>query len=180
MLDVILSFFSARLAEPTTKAAIGVSLTSFVGALAAGVDPLTAGLALITGAVVAVVPEAKPVLTDIQALAESTPVTTAPTATTPKSGLLLALIGAVGLMISACTPAEQAKLVSDIQVACQVDAQVQPVLITLGPALVPELAPVAATDAALVHPAVVAACAALHGTPTAVTAVTVAPAAAVK
>lgn len=174
MFDVILTFFANRWAEPTTKASVFAAGSAFIGAISQGVDPLTASIALLVGAVGALVPEAKPALVGIA----DAVIPAAPTATTPKTSLLL--VGLAALALSACTPAEQAKLVADIQVACLVDAQVQPVLVTLGPALVPELAPVAATDAALIHPAVVGACAALHGTPTAVTAVTVAPAAAVK
>lgn len=70
---------------------------------------------------------------------------------------------AILLALSGCTA-------NELTAACQVDAAVQPVLVTLAPELLPELAPLAATDAALVHPAVVAACAVVGGKPVAVTA----------
>ena len=153
-MPTIIAFLLARWAEPTTKACLIASVSAFFGALTQGVSPCTAGLALLVGAVGALVPEAKPVLTDLQALAESTPITNS---TAAKAGALLLAVMALG-SVSACstlTPSE----VKLIQVACQVDGQLQPVAVTLADELVPAVAPLVATDQALVHPAVVAACA---------------------
>ena len=76
--------------------------------------------------------------------------------------------------LSACnyaTPAQQAQIQQTLSVACTVDGVVvplaQPVVATMGPAG----ASVASADALLVHPAVVAACAAINGVPAGVTAV---------
>ena len=84
--------------------------------------------------------------------------------------LSCAAIGALSLL-GACSsngtldPAAQAV----VSVACNVDALAQPVMLALAPELAPELAPLAAGDAALVHPAVAAACKAVNGTPASVT-----------
>ena len=84
-------------------------------------------------------------------------------------GVITLLIITAGLSASSCalSPGETRAL----QVACQLDAEYQPVLVPLAAGLVPALAPIAATDEALVHPAVIAACAAIGGKPVAVTVV---------
>ncbi len=69
---------------------------------------------------------------------------------------------ALGCGLAACTAREQAVLT----VACQLDGVAQPILV---PVVAGLSQGVAATDAALVHPAVVAACAAVKGVPVAVT-----------
>jgi len=87
-----------------------------------------------------------------------------------------AAIGACGLplvaSLSACgsiSPAQQAQVTQALAVACNVDGAVvpvaQPVVATLGPSG----ASVASVDSLLVHPAVVAACQRLGGTPAGVT-----------
>lgn len=72
------------------------------------------------------------------------------------------------LALGACTAQQQAGATQALRVACQVDGAVvplaQPVVASLGPAG----ASVAGADA-LVHPAVVAACATLGGTPVSAT-----------
>jgi hypothetical protein len=74
---------------------------------------------------------------------------------------LLACLGAC----SNLTPTQQAQITQAVTVACNVDGTLvpvaQPVVATLGPGG----AQAATVDALLVHPAVVAACAALKGTP---------------
>jgi hypothetical protein len=88
----------------------------------------------------------------------------------------LAAIGICGLPLvagqSACStmpPDQQVKVTQALAVACNVDGAVvpvaQPVVATLGPGG----ATVAGTDSLLVHPAVVAACQRLGGTPAGVT-----------
>jgi hypothetical protein len=82
---------------------------------------------------------------------------------------LLACLGAC----SNLTPAQQAQVTEAIAVACNVDGTLvpvaQPIVATSGP----NAAKAADVDALLVHPAVVAACAALKGTPVSATPVTV-------
>jgi hypothetical protein len=79
-------------------------------------------------------------------------------------GLLLGLMLAGG-MLSACTDAQMAQAQQIISVGCMVDGMVQPAAVALAPAAGATAASLASTDAALVHPAVVAACAALKGIP---------------
>ena len=74
--------------------------------------------------------------------------------------------------ITACgnaTPSQQAQIAQAVTVACNVDGVLvpvaQPVVATLGPGG----ATVANVDTLLVHPAVVAACTALKGTPASAT-----------
>lgn len=55
-----------------------------------------------------------------------------------------------------------------IKVACQTSASLQPVVVAVAPAIDPKLAAAAAVDAALIHPLVMNACAAVNGTPAAV------------
>ena len=62
------------------------------------------------------------------------------------------------------TPAEQAAVARDITVACQIDQAAQPALAGLLVTL-PAAAGAVSVDQALVHPAVLAACGALGGTP---------------
>ncbi len=76
------------------------------------------------------------------------------------------------VVLSACTGTtteQQAKIQQALQVACNVDGTLvpvaQPVIATLGNTG----AAVASTDQLLVHPAVVAACKALSGTPASAT-----------
>ena len=153
----LLAFLAARWAEPTTKASVLAGVTAFFGAISAGVDLRTAAIALAVAAVGALVPEAKPVLTDIAAAVTKS--------TVP---LLIAMI-MTGAFVTACVNGQlTAGAQNALQVACQIDASVQPVVVTLGPALVPELGPAASVDQTLVHPAVVAACAAYGGKPAAV------------
>jgi hypothetical protein len=81
----------------------------------------------------------------------------------------------LALALAGCTltPGEQ-KIVS---VACKLDAVAQTVVVAVAPTVVPATSPAVSLDQALVHPAVVAACAQFGGTPVAVAAVPVAPAA---
>jgi hypothetical protein len=78
----------------------------------------------------------------------------------------LAILGVVlggTLVLSACgTPAQQ-------QLACQTDKNLVPIADTTLTTLVPGAAPAVSIDTLLVHPAVVAYCATLGGTPAAVT-----------
>ena len=79
--------------------------------------------------------------------------------------LLLACLGAC----SSFTPTQQTQLTEALSVACNVDGALvpvaQPVVATFGSGG----ASVANVDTLLVHPAVVAACAALKGTPVSAT-----------
>ena len=90
--------------------------------------------------------------------------------------IILAATGACGLPLIACLsacgnlpPDQQAKVTQALAVACNVDGAVvpvaQPVIATLGPSG----ATVVGMDSLLVHPAVVAACQLLGGTPADVT-----------
>ncbi len=103
----------------------------------------------------------------------------ASTPSLPQAGMFLLAAGlAAGL--SACaadgqlTPAAQRA----VTVACAVDAGVQPVAVTLAGDAGPKVAALASADQQLVHPAVVAACQAVKGTPVAVTVAAAAPPAA--
>ena len=110
-----------------------------------------------------------------EAYAELTgkPPSVAPTTSSvipPVAAALMALALA-GTVAASCTTTE----IKEIQIACQIDAALQPILVPLAAELVPALAPIAATDEALVHPAVVAACAAIGGKPVAVIATQLKP-----
>jgi hypothetical protein len=91
---------------------------------------------------------------------------------------LLACLSACGTTVPA---AQQAQVQQALAVACTVDGVLvpiaQPIVATMGPGG----AAAAGADVLLVHPAVVAACTAIHGVPASVTAVsapvTAAPAA---
>jgi hypothetical protein len=76
------------------------------------------------------------------------------------------------LTLASCAPPSPKTLA----VLCRVDAVAQPVAVALAPAVGPVGSAGAAADTLLVHPAVVAACAKVGGSPTAV--VTVEPVAA--
>ena len=74
---------------------------------------------------------------------------------------------AVLLLLAGCaapTPAQQ----HVFAVLCRVDTVAQPVLVTLAPAAGPVGSAGAVADNLLVHPAVLAACAVVNGTPAAV------------
>jgi hypothetical protein len=77
--------------------------------------------------------------------------------------LLILLI----IVVSACSadPARQARIDRYITVACIVDGVVVPIAQPIVAAAVPGGPIIAGADAILVHPAVVAACAARHGKP---------------
>lgn len=80
---------------------------------------------------------------------------------TLKTIMMILLLPAM-LALAACdSPGSRAALA----VACQIDAAAQPVAVQIAPALAPQLAGVAAIDQQLVHPVVVAACAAMGGKP---------------
>lgn len=90
-----------------------------------------------------------------------------PIAKPPSSTTALFLCAALAsLSVAACTPQQQQYL----RVACDVDGA----MVALGAPILVGLAPstsdIVATDLALVHPAVMAACATLNGKPAAVTA----------
>jgi hypothetical protein len=159
-------FLMARLSEPTTKAALAAGITAAAGSYAGGLGITAAAVAFATALVPALCPEAKGVV-DAVAKVVSGP-TIPPTGAVAAALALLIGAGSLGACTSTGTlsPAE-ARV---IQVACRVDALVQPVLVTLAPEAFPGLAPLAGTDQALVHPAVVALCKAAGGTPSAVTA----------
>lgn len=74
--------------------------------------------------------------------------------------LLVALV-----LLAACTPEQQEKAVTTIKSACLVSGALQPVAVSVAAASGGDAAKAAAVDAAVVHPAVVAACAALGGVP---------------
>ena len=166
-MSAILSFLAARLKEPTTQSNLGIGIAGFLGALVSGLGLGPALLALAVAAVSALCPEAKPVL---DALAPEPPAPTPPpTAISPTSGpvvILLACLAAASVL-SACnadltlTPGATKALT----IACAVDGALQPILVPLVPV------EVATIDQALVHPAVVAACATLGGVPASVQAV---------
>ena len=85
----------------------------------------------------------------------------------PAAGAIAAMLGAFALcgvlVLGACSPQQTAAL----KVACQVDAAAQPIAVPLASALVPQVAGIASIDQQLVHPAVIAACAAVNGKPVA-------------
>lgn len=80
------------------------------------------------------------------------------------------------LALGACSAQQQTAATQALRVACQVDGTVVPVAQPVVASLGPTGAAIAATDAALVHPAVVAACASLGGVPVSTAPVTAAPA----
>ena len=77
---------------------------------------------------------------------------------------LLACLGACNL-----TPAQQAQLTETLAVACNVDGALVPVAQPVIASLGRNAEKAANVDTLLVHPAVVAACAALKGTPVSAT-----------
>ena len=89
----------------------------------------------------------------------------------PRQAGLLVLAAGLAAGLTACaedgqlTPAAQRA----VTVACAVDATVQPVAVTLAGEAGPGVAALASADQQLVHPAVVAACRTVKGTPVAVT-----------
>ena len=89
------------------------------------------------------------------------PALTAATAPTTLGVAVATAIGVCGLSACTSTGALTPATAQALAVACQVDAALQPVLVTLAPAVAAVVAPIAASDTALVHPGVVAACAAL-------------------
>ena len=78
---------------------------------------------------------------------------------------LVACLGAC----SNLTPAQQARITEALAVACNVDGALVPVAQPVIASLGPNAEKAANVDALLVHPAVVAACAALKGTPVSAT-----------
>ena len=73
-------------------------------------------------------------------------------------------------LLTACnlTPAQQAQVQIALSVACNVDGLLVPIAQPVVAGLVPSAAGVVALDQALVHPAVVQACAAVGGAPASV------------
>lgn len=81
-------------------------------------------------------------------------------------GVVLAIaLGYIAGCAADGTPNAKAQQVIDV--ACNTDALVQPVMVPVVVASAPGTAPAAATDTLLVHPAVVAACAQYHSKPAA-------------
>jgi hypothetical protein len=78
---------------------------------------------------------------------------------------LLACLGACGNM----TTSQQAQATQALAVACNVDGVLVPIAQPVIAALGPNGATAAGVDSLLVHPAVVAACAAIQGAPASVT-----------
>jgi hypothetical protein len=78
---------------------------------------------------------------------------------------LLACLGACGNM----TTSQQAQATQALSVACNVDGVLVPIAQPVVAALGPNGATAAGVDSLLVHPAVVAACAAIQGAPASVT-----------
>jgi len=82
------------------------------------------------------------------------------------------LFGAIGAacLLTACnlTPAQQAQVQLALSVACNVDGALVPIAQPVVAGLVPSAAGIVTLDQALVHPAVVQACATLGGTPASV------------
>jgi hypothetical protein len=75
--------------------------------------------------------------------------------------MLLAALGV--LFLVGCSADQAAKVQAAVLVACRVDAVAQPIVVALAPLAGQQVALAGALDAQLVHPAVVAACAALGG-----------------
>lgn len=69
------------------------------------------------------------------------------------------------ILLAACTPEQTARTTETIKSVCLVSGALQPVAVSVAAASGGDAAKVAAVDAAVVHPAVVAACAALGGVP---------------
>jgi hypothetical protein len=78
---------------------------------------------------------------------------------------MFVLLAAVGGAVSGCTAQQQAQATVAIQIACQVDGSVQPIAAGVVSSLGPAAAAAASTDSLLVHPAIVAACKTVGGTP---------------
>lgn len=69
------------------------------------------------------------------------------------------------VLLAACTPEQQQQAMTTIKSACLVSGALQPVAVSVATTAGGDAAKAAAVDAALVHPSVVAACAALGGVP---------------
>ena len=144
MLTTILTYILARFQERSTWLGITSALTGLGVALTP--DQATTIVSIGLGAA--------------GLIATLTKDTLPPTA----GAILLAL--ALGGSLSACgTVTEQQAL----QVACQVDAASQPIMVALAPLFGPDGAALAAADVSIAHPFVVATCAAIGGRPVAVT-----------
>jgi len=84
-----------------------------------------------------------------------------------KAAMVLGMLAFLAPLLSACgaggqlTPQAQAV----IGAMCKLDGVAQPIAVTIAPTVLPQLTPAASIDNALVHPAVVAACNAIGGTP---------------
>ena len=83
------------------------------------------------------------------------------------------LFGAIAAvcLLAACnnlTPAQQAQVQLALSVACNVDGALVPIAQPVVAGLVPSAAGIVTLDQALVHPAVVQACAAMGGAPASV------------
>ena len=90
-----------------------------------------------------------------------------PAATSTQIGVAMIAAGFVSMfLLAACSGVTDQGVVYAL---CQADSRVQPVAVAVAPAAGPEVAAIAAVDQAIVHPAVVAACAGV-GQPVGVTA----------
>ena len=90
-----------------------------------------------------------------------------PAATSTQIGVAMIAAGFVSMfLLAACSGVTDQGVVYAL---CQADARFQPVAVALAPAAGAEVAAIAAVDQAIVHPAVVAACAGV-GQPVGVTA----------
>jgi hypothetical protein len=94
-----------------------------------------------------------------------------PTLGSAAKAIAVLMLAVSALAMSACTSTGQLTPEAQqiITIACNVDGFAQPVAVTVAPALGPEVAAAAAFDAALVHPAVQAACKGVGGAPASVT-----------
>ena len=70
-----------------------------------------------------------------------------------------------GLSVAACSANQQAAAQKAIGIGCMVDGAVQPIAAPVLAAAVPSTAGAVTADTLLVHPAIVAACAAVKGVP---------------
>ena len=138
-----------------------VAVTGAVGAYIAGtIDASTLVAGIAVGLVNVLYPEGLPVLQALLRALGRLP---------PAAGAVFIAVILGGGVLAACDQATLDRVAAVLRVSCQIDQALQPIIVPISAAAFPELAGAATVDEQLVHPAVVAACATLGGTPVAVT-----------
>lgn len=142
-------------------------LGSTITAAATGQMPWSMAAPLIAGGVVGLVwPENTKLVADAQVIAQDG----VNMAQALRRGMPILLLGIGLAALAACTTAQR-------QLACKIDSTLHPVAADVAELLVPgaTTSTIVSTDQLLVHPAVVAYCASLNGTPAVTAPVVTAP-----